>query len=204
MLTLKQVEQTLGEKAAAWKGRCFEIAYAIVKAGLVKGRAVYGHWRGPVSPRSMFYKSSGMGFVQHGWVLLEDGSVIDPTRWAFEGKRPYIYIGASDHYDEGGNVWRSQQAGPPPVYEELDECRDVGSDIMDSPTWTFVEKLLRIDITYQEPGVLTVDQLRWLAHVPPSTLGLHAKAVYAALEKLNMSAFIPIDNQRMVEARQHG
>lgn len=79
--TLAACERTLGEKAETWKGRCFEIASRLVREGLVSGHAVYGHWRGDVAKGSMFYGNT-CGFVQHGWVVLADGRIFDPTRWA--------------------------------------------------------------------------------------------------------------------------
>lgn len=93
-ITIKEAERAIGEPATAWGGRCFEIASRLVKASTVKGTAVFGHWTGPVHPRSRF-ASRGAGFVQHGWIVTDDdsGAVIDPTRWAFEAKDPYIYSG---------------------------------------------------------------------------------------------------------------
>lgn len=92
--TLEECEEVLGDRAFAWAGRCFEIASRIVDAGLVPGGvAVYGHWTGSIHPRSIFYDRRHLGFVPHGWILRDDGTVIDPTRWAFEGKRPYLFQG---------------------------------------------------------------------------------------------------------------
>jgi len=96
--TLQECEKAIGEPASAWVARCFEISHKIVEAGLVSrkrglgGEAVYGHWVGPISPRSHFADRRNLGFVQHGWIHVEaHGMVIDPTRWVFEAKAPYIY-----------------------------------------------------------------------------------------------------------------
>lgn len=92
--TLKACEKTLGEKAETWIARCYEISCRIVEAGLVKGEAVYGHWLGPVHHRSHFAeRSKSLPFIQHGWIRLEDGTVLDPTRWVFEARKPYLYEG---------------------------------------------------------------------------------------------------------------
>lgn len=91
--TLGECERAIGEKAAAWVARCYEISCAIVKTGLVDGDAVYGHWVGPVAPKSHFADRSGLPFVPHGWILLKDGRVFDPTRWVFEAVTPYLFIG---------------------------------------------------------------------------------------------------------------
>lgn len=97
--TLAECEKAVGEPASAWVARCYEIATKIVDAGLVSrkrglgGEAVYGHWLGPISPRSHFADRRQLGFVQHGWIWIEaHGMVIDPTRWVFEAKAPYLYV----------------------------------------------------------------------------------------------------------------
>jgi hypothetical protein len=92
--SLKDCEKAIGEPAKAWVARCYEIACKIVEAGLVPdGTAVYGHWLGSISPRSHFADRAGMGFVQHGWIWVErEGAVVDPTRFVFEARTPYIYV----------------------------------------------------------------------------------------------------------------
>jgi hypothetical protein len=32
----------------------------------------------------------------HMWMRLADGRVVDPTRWCYEGREPYIYVGYGD------------------------------------------------------------------------------------------------------------
>lgn len=101
--TLVQCMNALGEAPALWEGRCYEIATKLVKVGLVRGVAVYGHWIGPISPKSKFAPKASVGFAQHGWIVLDadayemdKGAVLDPTRWAFEAVQPYIFVGAPD------------------------------------------------------------------------------------------------------------
>jgi len=99
-ITVKEIEQAIGIPADDWKGNCHAIACEVVKAGLVEGEAVYGHWRGPVAKTSMFYReNSGLGICRHGWVETADGFILDPTRWVFEDTEPYIFIGDPE-YDE--------------------------------------------------------------------------------------------------------
>ena len=80
-LTLAQAEAALGEPAARWEMRCYEIASRLVHARAVEGKAVYGHWRGPVHPAAPF---TSVVVVRHGWINLPDGRICDPTRWVFE------------------------------------------------------------------------------------------------------------------------
>ena len=94
-IEVSDVEKAIGVPAQDWKGRCFEIASLMVNTKVVKGRAVYGHWTGRIARSSYFADRSAVGFCNHGWVLLDDGeTVVDPTRWVFEDKAPYIFIGS--------------------------------------------------------------------------------------------------------------
>jgi hypothetical protein len=187
------------DKGLGWAGRCYEMACTMVREKLVEGKAVYGNWTGPVKKGTMF---AGRPVVHHGWVLLPDGRVCDPTRWAFEGKKPYIYIGPADHYDEGGNKFREKQIGDAPEWDATEPLHNINHTIMDSKTWGFVEDILGLNEICDEdylPGDVTERQLWWLAHLPPARLGEHAPAIYVALDKLGKKALIPIDNRRMVE-----
>jgi hypothetical protein len=97
--SLAQCEKAIGEKAEKWVARCYEISCAIVAAGLVDGEAVYGHWIGDVAPGSHFAERGRLPFIPHGWILLKDGRVLDPTRWVFEDVDPYLYVGEEpDHW----------------------------------------------------------------------------------------------------------
>lgn len=199
-------ERVLDWKAKDWEAKCFAVATAFVEKKIVDGDAVYGHWRGPVAKRSRFYeKSLSLPFIQHGWVVLPDDRIVDPTRWCFEAAKPYVFYGDNQgEYDEGGNRWRALQRGPVPCYEAFEDeghLVAITKDVMDAATWSFVERYLELDYTFAEQpvGELTEAQIVWLAHAPPDQLGDHAGAVYAALKKLGRAGIIPIDNRRMIE-----
>lgn len=92
----KEWAEKVGIPLHKWPGRCYKIAVAVCNAGLVPGgKPVYGHWRGYVTPECVvqsFHTSRySSGFCRHGWIWVEDeGKVVDPTRWVFEGLRPQI------------------------------------------------------------------------------------------------------------------
>jgi hypothetical protein len=199
-LTLTDCEEVLGEKAPLWAGRCYEISSRIVAAGLLDGTAVYGHWLGPVHPKSPF--AGGRPFVQHGWVVFpNDRRVLDPTRWVFEHEEPYLFLGDPGKlYDEGGNEWRGATRGPVPSFDVSEKQFDFDKRVMDTATWKFVERYLEIDYMDEDqvPGVLSKQQVFWLANAPLADLGPHAKTVYDALVKKGEEALIPIDNFRRV------
>lgn len=90
-LNLSGLERAIGLRSWEWPGRCFEISRALVQKMGVEGRAAYGFWTGPVTP-SMFFDGSAAR-VRHGWVVIPDGRIIDPTRFVFEHAEPYIYVG---------------------------------------------------------------------------------------------------------------
>ncbi len=75
-----------------WKGNCYCIASKIVNEDILmtECRAIYGHYLGPVSSKSCFSDRKHMPFISHGWIELSNRDIVDPTRWVFEAKEPYI------------------------------------------------------------------------------------------------------------------
>lgn len=195
--TLKEVERKLGETADQWGGRCYEIACACVKHGLVEGTPVYGHFTGEIHPKSYFGDRQHLPFVQHGWVLLKDGRVFDPTRWSFEARKPYLYVGPkSEEYDEGGNQFRKALRPPAPEYDDSERRLKFSQHDLPTEPWERVEKLLDVDYAFtdQEPGTLCLSQAVWIANAPFEDLMPHNAAIYKALEKVGLRGAIPIDN----------
>jgi len=92
LITIEDIEKAIGIKTKAWQGNCYAIARAIVRAHLVEGRSVYGLYMGPVSSRGYYKGRAKRGFHRHGWIRLEDGRIMDPTRWSFENQPPYVYV----------------------------------------------------------------------------------------------------------------
>lgn len=211
--TLQECEEAVRSPATKWAGRCFEIAHKIVEAGLVSkerglgGEAVYGHWIGPIAPNSFFAAKERFGFVQHGWIFVpEHDLVIDPTRFVFEAKSPYLFVGhepiGEDHpwpYDEGGNRWRTAfQVKRPPQPESGDRRFELA---IDAATADFVAALLG------EAGAdgrhATDDQIFWLANLPyqkiADGIGNHrVHELYEAIAQAEsyFEAFLPVDNRR--------
>ena len=203
--SLAEAQRRLGEEASKWAGRCYEIACAFVAAGLVRGTAVYGHFLGRINPESYFGDRHGAPFVQHGWVLLPDGRVFDPTRFGFEndkGEAPYLHVGPlTAEYDEGGNKFRKALRPPPPEFDPSERMIVFSQRDLPTGPWKHVEKLLRIDYTdgEQEPGTLSFEQVAWLANASFEDLQPHAAAIYDALEAVGEEALIPIDNRRKAQ-----
>jgi hypothetical protein len=91
-LTIAEVERAIGLKTSEWHGNCYSIACSILRAGLVEGRPAYGHYLGPVASTGYWASRRGSKFQRHGWIVLNDGRILDPTRWSFEDKKPYLAI----------------------------------------------------------------------------------------------------------------
>ena len=124
---LTVIENFIERPAEKWAGNCYCVASKIVNEQIINDdcRAVYGHYLGQISSKSIFRNRRGMPFMQHGWIELSNGDIVDPTRWVFEAKEPYIaFIDRDDdvaeEYDEGGNEWMKATMTPPPKYRKGD------------------------------------------------------------------------------------
>ena len=83
-------------------GRCDVVVDYYLKHG-VQGVRKDGVWTGPKGKLWGMrgrWRQDAQGRPVHVWIELPDGSVLDPTRWAFEGAWPYVYSGPADCYDE--------------------------------------------------------------------------------------------------------
>jgi hypothetical protein len=227
-LTIKIVEKAIGIPAQKWHGKCFEISCRIVRAKLVNGVAVYGHYRGSVATTGFWAERRGQLFQRHGWIVLDeanDGRYLDPTLWSFEDKEPYLhihdcslheYLCTCDHVTdehESGFLSACTICGCC-SYEnkkcDYDEGGNMLRETMLMPPPPFskedpVEELpVRGDAkgfvmtALGNPKAITRPMLFWLANLPVRKLGPYAPDVYKALIEHGDDALIPIDNRRMV------
>lgn len=199
MISLDEIAGKLGIPVKDWPGRCYEVA--VVASRLIDGATpVYGHYKGPVNDKSIF---APISIIQHGWVLLEDNQVLDPTRWVFEVVEPYIYIGPGDDYDEGGNSLRSQLIGPPIQFDPEDNVINISRDMLSSDAWIVIENVFKLndllDDPEYHPGDITIRQLMWLANMNPRFMKGYATEIYKMFDQFNLRGFIPTDNQSLVE-----
>jgi hypothetical protein len=197
-LTLAQAVKVLGPPAK-WKGQCYRVAAELVASDLLQGTAVYGHWLGAIHRRSMF---AGKLVVHHGWVSLTAGGVVDPTRWVFECKKPYLYWSpvTGPEYDEGGNRWREANTKPPPRFSPVERTIELAKQDLSLSTWLWLEQVLGADYDQQRTTTLSISQVVWLANLPLSMLGPHARSLFAVLaqDRYHLRAIIPLDNYRLV------
>jgi len=182
-LTIEMLEEAWGEPADKWHGKCSQLAHAAIGV-LGHGHYAYGHFLGDVDPEG-FWSVCGLGLQRHGWTLLDDGRIVDPTRWSFENVEPYIYIGENGgDYDEGGNGLRSLLRTPCPSAEgEACNLKEVmcSSSLFEKVTDTPFDKITR-------------DQALWVANMPYTELGFAVAPIYETLIANGMKVFIPTDN----------
>lgn len=181
-----------------WPGNCYAVACAMLERGALKeehedAKKRYGHWLGPVDPKAPKFGDRKTPFQRHGW--LEVGTtIIDPTRWVFENKKPYIYVGKNrGKYDVGGNRIRMAIMGPPPPY-------DMSAPRAKTAIWSVCGEAHRFVMDRLLGGSLglTKAQEMWVANADPAILGRHAKPIYQAIIKAGLPGLIPIDNRRLI------
>jgi hypothetical protein len=198
---LKMLEEQCGP-AQEWGGRCTEIARRASE--LVGHPDVYGHYRGPVHAGGFWGSRKGHGFIQHGWVKLPTGKVLDPTRFSFEHKDPYIHVGPErPEYDEGGQIFRAQRIGAPPGRRE-EPTRPVTLSFVLTP-----EAARSVELIFGPEEVelhdvngtvtMTVRQALYLANSSYESLQPFTREIYQALAKADLRGFVPMDNWQRAE-----
>lgn len=173
-----------------WPGNCFGVASGIAEAIDWPGRVVYGLWWGTIHEDSHFNQR----VCSHGWMQWGEW-VVDPTRWVFESKDPYVYEGpVGPEYDEGGRKLHevlADKIGPP----DPSDGRTIEEEVPEE-----IRAMLR---TYVEfPDKPTTAQLGWVASRDFRVLGKFAKPFFEWLVSNERQVLIPIDSRKRV--LEHG
>lgn len=189
ILSVHKVAKEIGVPVKRWPGACYFIASKMVEHRVVDGKPRYGHWLGPIAKNTMFSKRA---IVHHGWIESGD-IIIDPTRFVFEGKKPYIHVGPinSDFYDIGGNKFHEAIYGHKPFPSFVDDEKNISVPKM-------IKNILNDLFGLKSVEKLCLSQLFWLANKPYYELGSYAKMFYGWLIKNDFGALIPIDNRRLI------
>lgn len=186
-LTIEKLENECNMPTSKWHGECVLIAH--FACNLVGGHTVYGDYLGPIDPKG--YWGDRMQLPNHhGWVSLDDGRILDPTRWSFENVEPYIYLDFNDQdYDEGSNEMRAafRQPCPAPSGKLANFTPTPGAEILfEHLTDTPFEKM-------------TIEQAFWVANLGYDELGFAVCDIYGTLIDNDLSAAIPIDNLKRAQ-----
>jgi hypothetical protein len=228
-LDIHKVADDIDFPVKEWPGKCYQVASALVEAGVVDGEAVYGHWTGPINPTSpVFGDRADLGFTHHGWIVMEDGTVVDPTRWVFENAKPYIFIGKPPE-DDGfcRHCEHSEDEHANGFFNPCTECDchdferkvkrwpyDEGGNqlraTLAKPPPRFNSKKEKVKLKLpasagahcllllQDKG-WTLEQVFWLANLPYDRFGPFVFDVYKAIAACGKEMLIPIDNRHRAE-----
>ena len=183
-----------------WAGNCHGIAEAVLRRTPVAGmRLVRGHFLGRIH-RDSPYRGSPQ---QHSWLELEDGRILDPTRWAMTcPDKPYIFLGPDEEldYDEGGLMLRAK--GRP---AKMSSALLSGQDML-APHRVILERLSDQDAQdvrdmYHAGGLSAPedtpkihDAERLLDRLSdPVEYFLTPEPFFRAVRDMGLGAFVPID-----------
>lgn len=189
--------------ASAWPLRCYEIATILFQSGLLQplidkygpARVLYGAYEGYVSKQSPF---AGRPISRHGWIEFENGFVVDPTRWVFEGIEPEIAIVSAAEYDFANRRMRRHVGIDDVQAPPFDETgRVVAIDINDPDVISLLDGLLG-EHSRLMTGQLGLAQAFFIGKLPLETFGEHAGAIYRAFERAGLKAMVPIDHWNYV------
>lgn len=192
MMTPEQIAKKIDWPLEKWPGNCFGIATQMVKAGIVDGKAVYGHYHGFISDDCEMF--AHRQFTHHGWIINGD-TLIDPTRWVFENVEPYIYEGPVDDedYDFGGNRVRAMFLRPPPEFDTEHKTYPLPPGEIRA----FAQLMLGT-----EKEIATGPQVMWLANLPLDMLEDMAESVFKWIaDDVGIPGFIPYDNRMFILGR---
>lgn len=200
--TLEECQKAVPLPIHTWPGKCHEIAVGIGVALSLPGKSQYGHYHGPIHEDSGF---AGRPFTRHGWWLLEDGRIFDPTRWAFDSPdEPYIHCGEDwdSEYDFGGNAVRRAMMQLPPKADAHEEKLE----LQVSPrAASALYAMFDTEIEHQKGGKLILNKAQafWLANAPLGYLKDpvgwdFTKEVYQAFAAIELAGMVPVDNYNEV------
>lgn len=184
------VTEKLGDPDT-WVGNCHSIACALLHEfpeALEGAVTRYGHYLGDVDPGTHFYsRASKINLVNHGWLELPDGRIVDPTRWVFQADvEPYIYCGPNKgEYDSEGQKMHTNYVKNNPCPAPDGERRF----IFEFPQNAF-DTVVRL-IGDSDANHLAASQAFWLGNVPPAIMGDAAKEILDAFEAAGERALIP-------------
>jgi hypothetical protein len=184
-----------------WPGNCHGIAEAVLRRTPVAGlRLVRGHYHGFIHRESSYHRG---GVQQHSWLELEDGRILDPTRWAMERPdRPYIFLGSDEDlaYDEGGLLLRAKG------YPGMAIAGFLSGADMSRPEHMVLEKLRTFapedihdmfrsgGLRVPENGLELPDAQRLLGRLTdPVEQFLTPEPFFRAVRDMGLGALVPID-----------
>lgn len=190
-MPIDRVGALIGIPVEHWPGKCYEVACAMIQAFRWGARAapVYGLFKGHISSECTLFS----GMARHGWIQLQDGRMVDPTRWVFRAKAPVIevFVPGSDAFDQAREDY-DEGAQALAAFSTLPE--------MDSrqPAHTlpkFLQEIWsRVTIEVCPPETASVNQLAWLVRTAASRVTIHESIELCAwYERQGLDGLVPVD-----------
>lgn len=196
---VSEIAEAIDLPLTDWPGNCHGVAEAVLRRLPTQGmRLVRGHFHGWTSPASVYRG----GPQQHSWLRLQDGRILDPTRWAFDRpSKPYLYLGENDAYDEAG-LWLAERSRPMMgmgalLSPDRDAPARAAADRLNACTAGLRDRLAAASgiegIRDREPHLRDAERLLDLLRSPVEHLDAPA-ALYEAAADAGLRAHIRIDN----------
>lgn len=182
-----------------WPGNCMAIADALAKSGLLK-KLEKTHGK-PKVLYGVFHGATGRHFqnrgqTHHAWIEFPDtGLVVDPTRWVFDQTEPALTATtAGTTYDLAGARLRARYA--PKDFPAFDPKQRSFVWKADRSTDAFLRELLGLPRSWN--GMLSLNQMFWIANLPVDRLHPKAEEIYRFIEEVGCIAMVPLDNLNYV------
>lgn len=173
----------------SWPNNCYAVATALVDLLPLTARTAYGFWYGTD------VRNPGEELSRHGWALL-NGFVLDPTRWVFEQREPYLFVqktSKAKEYDEGMTQLRE-------AFEHSSPKRDLSQKQFafkwDLDETTFLTNLFGESRSW---NILTCEECFWIANKPPKRILPIVESFYKQLKGYDLLALVPIDFRAMLK-----
>lgn len=188
---IERVGALIGIPVEHWPGKCYEVACALIRAFNWGARAapVYGLFKGHISPDCTRFA----GVARHGWIQLQDGRMVDPTRWVFRAKPPAIevFVPGSDEfdqaredYDEGAQALAVMTEMP--VFEPDQKSFEIPE--------VLAQLLRRQTGSVASASRLNAAQLGWLARTAAAHLSIReSHEVLRWYKTAGLDALLPVD-----------
>lgn len=211
-LTIQDIEYYTQLPRDKWHGNCPTTSNAAHEMLLANPanphfRRVYGHYTGDVCDDGYWAHRSGLPFQAHWWLISEDGTIVDVSRWSFLNREPSVAIIKPDdpryaEYDEGGNSFRQvlrTRVSPPPKAELEDKLQALSLKKTEVVEVVLQALIPEAPVTVDRAlnlVVLTTAQMFWISGVNYNAAPEAIARLYAIFENAGRGALIPIDNMR--------
>ncbi len=99
--TIQELAYSINLPTNDWNRRCGEVIANVLKDGILDGQLKWGYYIGFIHQNSIFCENALIKEIDHFWLELDDGRVLDPSKWIITCELPYIYIRNDNDYSNG-------------------------------------------------------------------------------------------------------